>query len=482
MKTRTFPLAFVLGLGWLLSGCPAPVSPPDTRSPSSATVVFASGDSALNAVDASGQARLQLADDASFRASTADGWVVFVRDETLLSVRPADGAVRVLDDAPGIKWFRAIFDTNYVVYQRQNEQESSVHLVRADGTGRLLPVPPQARSIEFVAVTPAQRVLYQMCDPAIENGEPRCLDERLLSVELNGSDARLVLPGRPLIRHVTEDDLLVYDRMTETGSAVGVVTSDGSSGWDLSEPESFFAGVLPNGRIVYNRREYGQLDLYSVDADGSALRPLAGSDEDEFYAGAVPGGRVLFLRGAPGARRLYSVDETTGDIRTLQVAGDSQVRAVAPDGTVIVSARFGADGEMQDNLYSVRPDGTALRAVADSSDMEWFEALAPDGRIVYMRCIAAPSGPCADPRAQSDLYSVRGDATGMATLAATGDFEVAKAVTRDNVVVYGRLVASQWDLYGVPTTGGAARPLATTPSDERFMGLIEPGRAGDNPG
>jgi len=483
MKTRTLPFALVLGLGGLSSGCSAPVPPPDSPRPSGATVVYSTGGSALSAVGTDGSAPVTLADDAAFRATTADGWVVFVRGETLLSVRPADGAERILDDAPGTKWFRAVFDTNYLVYQRQHGARQSVHLVRADGTDRLLPVPPQERALEFVAITPARRLLYQACDPVIEDGEPRCLDERLLSVGLDGSGPRRVLSGRPFLRHVTADDLLVYDRPTEQGSVVSAVTSDGRAGWDLSQPESFFAAALPNGRIVYNRREYGQLDLYSVATDATDARALATSDEDEFYAGAVPGDRVLFLRGGPDRRRLYIVDEATGnDLRALQDAGDSIVRAVQPDGTIVFSTRFDTGDQAQDNLYSIRPDGTGMHALADSSDMEWFEGVAADGRVVYMRCIAAAFGPCGHPSAQSDLYSVRQDATGLAALAVSGDFEVARAITRGNVVVYGRRAGEQWDLYGVATTGGAARPLATTGSDERFLDLIEPAAAAENPG
>lgn len=499
---RTFPFSVSLLLLALFAGCSGPESddlidfasadarpgdrnrtaPAVTPAPTGAIVVYADNDSVVSAVATDGQTRTVLAEDATYRGATEDGWVIVERGQALAAVRATDGTVRILDDSPGSKWFRGVFDTDYIVYQVQAGELNSIHVVRADGTGQRVPVPPQPRSIEFIAVTPAGRVLYQACDPMTEPGSMRCIDERLESTTLAGTDTRTVLAGRPLIRHITVGDLLVYDRTTEAGSVVSVVTSDGRGRWDVSQPESFYAGVLPNGRIVYNRREYGQLDLYSVAADGTAMRPLARSSEDEFYAGAVPGGPVLFVQGAPGARRLYSVDEATGDIRALQVNGDNHVRAVAPDGTVILSARFGPDIEAQDNLYSVRPEGTALRALADSSDMEWFEGLAPDGRVIYMRCAPAPSGPCGHPSAQSDLYSIRQDATGMTTLAATSDFETARVVTRDNVVVYGRLAGGQWDLYGVPTTGGSAQPLADTASDERFMGLIEAGTAGDNPG
>lgn len=213
--------------------------------------------------------------------------------------------------------------------------------------------------------------------------------------------------------------------------------------------------------------------------DGTSPRALATSGEDEFFAGATPDGRVLFLRGSPQQRRLYSVDESTGNIRAMQEAGDSQVRAVAPDGTVIVSSRFGAGAEAEGNLYSVRADGTELRALADSSDMEWFEALAPDGRVIYRRCIPAPSGPCGHPSAQSDLYSVNQNATGTVELAASEAFEVMRAVTKNNLVVYELIEANQSDLYSVPTTGGRAEPLANTGSDERFLTIIEQGTIGE---
>lgn len=498
MTTRKLPLLLSLLLVSLTAGCsepgtpkvasaavPAPhdrAAPPASTLPTGATVVYAESGTRLNAVGTDGR-RAELADNASYRGATRDGWIILVRGQALASVRVADGSIRILDDSPGSKWFRGVFDTNYVVYQRQDGENSSVHLVRADGTGHRVPVPPQPRNIEFVSITPAGRVLYRVCDPAFVNGERHCINRRVQSATLDGGDERLVLEGWPHIRHITADDLLVYDRPTETATALSVVRSDGTGARTLAEAESFFAGVLPNGRIVFNRREYGQLELYSVEPDGTDPRALGRSPEDEVYAGAVPGGTVLFRRGAPGQRRLYSVDEATGNhVRALQVAGDSNVRAIAPDGTIVFSTRFGPDGGEQDDLYSVRADGTGLFPIATSSDMEWFEALAPDGRVIYMRCIPAPFGPCGDPSAQSDLYSVRQDATGTVALAASSNFEMAEAVTRANIVVYQVLAGEQSDLYGVPTTGGAAQPLATSGNDERFVTLIEPGTASENPG
>lgn len=460
---------------------------PTDSAPSGAVggiVVYTANDSSLNAVRADGQQRTGIASNAVYQGATEDGWVIFVQGHQLGSVRPADGARRILDDTPGSKHFRGIFATNYVVYEVRDSarNETSVRVVRADGSGRLVPVPPQPRSVEFIAVTPTLRILYQVCDPVNQDGSPDCINQRLLSSKLDGGDERLVLSGAPLIRHITADDQLVYDRDTPSGTAVSIVKSDGTGDRVLDDANSFFAGALPNGRIVYNRQLNGQLDLYSVAANATSPRALATSAEDEIYAGTTPDGRVLFLRGAPAQRRLYSVDESTGDIRAMQVSGDSRVRAIAPNGAVIVSTRFGAPGEEEDNLYSIRADGSELRALADSSDMEWFEGLAPDGRVVYMRCVPAPFGPCSHPSAQSDLYSVSLNGTGTVALAASGAFEVAQAVTQDNLVIFRFLRDDQSDLYSIPTAGGPAQPLADTTSDEQFLTVIERGPAGENPG
>lgn len=495
-RIRHAILASLLLLGACSDGSPqdrndqqATPSAPTPSSPSTElqAVVYqtfaAGGDSDLHAVVEDGSRRTPLASTEQrehFRGISPDGWVIYDRHVSdtvahLVSVRITGGEARVLDQSSDDKLFRGFGPDGRVFYQKATATGSAIHSIRPDGTAPAVLVDEPRIDTAFVAATPDGRALYQTCErPQDPQAPPECVTAGLYSVAPDGSDRRLLVAGSPRVARVTGDGRVIYEADAGGHTDVFIVRADGGDPLALasSPDDEQFAERLPDGRILYGRQDAEQWDVYIVNDDGTGNRALLTDPEDEFVSGITPSGRILFVRGPGGSRNLYAIDpDGTG----LAVLGDStdpeSLRRITAEGRVIYSTRRTAGGFAQDDIYSVAPDGSDLRVLADSQEFEWFEDVAPDGRVVYMRCLAAPGGPCEDPGAQSDLYSVQQNGAGTTGLATSGDFEVYRGVTTNNRVVYQRLVEGQHDLHSIRTDGAEPRTLADSAVDERHQAL-----------
>lgn len=463
-----------------------PASPPPASTALQAVIYqtfAAAGDTDLHAIREDGTAPTPLATTAQrehFRGISSDGWVVYDRDvsdvEThLVSVRVSGGEMRELDASSNGKLFRGFTPDNRVIYEKSTATGSAIHSVRPDGTAPAVLVDEPYTIAQFIDAALDGRVLYQACersqDPA---APPQCIDTGLYSVAADGSDRRLLALGRPRVALITADGRVLYEADAGGHTDLLSISANGGDVVTLanSPDDEWDPRLLPDGRILYARRVADQWDVYLVNADGTGNRALLTDPTDEFVTGVTAAGRILFVRGPSGQRNLYAIDPNGTGLAVLGDSTDDEtMRRITDDGRVIYSARRSAGGFAQDDLYSVAADGTGLRALADTQEFEWFEDVAPDGRVVYMRCIAARGGPCEDPAAQSDLYSVRPDGTTPTALATTGAFETFRAVTTDNRVIFQRRVDNQHDIESVRTDGTEPRTLANTPVDERYQGL-----------
>jgi dipeptidyl aminopeptidase/acylaminoacyl peptidase len=151
-------------------------------------------------------------------------------------------------------------------------------------------------------------------------------------------------------------------------------------------------------------------DLYSVRPDGSGQRRLtSGSAIDSRPVVSANGRYVVFERRlAEGAAAdLYTVGISGGGLHQLTSgAGDDREAAVSPDGKAIVFVRGiagGASGE-EDDLYSVRPNGTGLAALTTTGGVDEFAPRYFAGGILFSR--GDDSGTAA---AYADVYTIKRD-------------------------------------------------------------------------
>lgn len=459
-----------------------PATPPPPATPTAQTVIYetfiSDVESNLSAVDEDGTNPRTLAGTAQrehFRGVSLDGWVIYERDVSggtreLVSVRLTDGAVRVLDGSSNGKLFRGVTADNRVIYEISAPSGGGINSVRPDGSAPMVLVNEPSANAEFIAAMSDGRVLYQLCRRSTGNNIPRCEPDGVYSVAADGTDRRRLAAGSPRVALTTANGRVFY----ESGGDILSIAAAGGAAVTLagSADHEWDPRLLPDGRVLYSRQVANQWDIYLVNADGTGTQPLLTSPDDEFVAGITSAGRIVYARrdATSGQDNLYAIDADGTDLAVLGDSTDGEsVRRITGDRLVYSTRRTA--GMVQDDLYSVRLDGSDLRILADSQEFEWFEDVAPDGRVVYMSCIAARGGPCEDPTAQSDLYSVQLNGVGATALASTGDFEVFRGVTANNRVIYQRNNNGQHDIASVKTDGTDSRALANTTADERYQGL-----------
>jgi hypothetical protein len=133
------------------------------------------------------------------------------------------------------------------------------------------------------------------------------------------------------------------------------------------------------GRIVFSSDRTGNLELYSVGADGGSERRLTWTAASEQSPAWSPDGqRIAFERGdASGSRIWAALADGSGEVELSPSAGESvddRDPAWSPDGSRIAfsSTRTGTW-----NLWLMNADGTGLRKLSDAfaSDPAW----SPDG-------------------------------------------------------------------------------------------------------
>lgn len=147
-------------------------------------------------------------------------------------------------------------------------------------------------------------------------------------------------------------------------------------------------------------------DVYVMRADGSGQHAVSGGAElDSRPVFSADGRVVVFQRAAAAgaARDLYSVGVGGGNLRPLvQSPEDDHSVTFSPDGRTIVFVRSTAGAS--DDLYSVRPSGTALRRLTKTGRIDEFAPRFAAVGIAYSR---GESGE--GPEAYADIYVMRRD-------------------------------------------------------------------------
>jgi Tol biopolymer transport system component len=162
---------------------------------------------------------------------------------------------------------------------------------------------------------------------------------------------------------------------------------DGHQNQLTENPGDSEPSFSPDGRTIAFARDG---HVYTVRPDGSGERRLTSGDALDSRPQISPNGRVvLFERrteeGAPA--HLYTVRIGGGTAKELapDTAEDSEAR-FAPDGSKIVFVRRSTTGgRADDDLYSVRPNGTGLTRLTTTSRVDEFDPRYFAGGIVYSR-------------------------------------------------------------------------------------------------
>ena len=145
------------------------------------------------------------------------------------------------------------------------------------------------------------------------------------------------------------------------------------------------------GRIAFHSARSGELDIYTMNADGTDVQRLTDSPGRDFEPDWSPDGKTIVFssdRDDPENAQLYVMNSDGSDPRALMPFIDADFIAPrwSPDGEwVLFHSNQAVDGEPRFEINKVRKDGTDLTNVSNTPGNNFRGDWSPDGqRIVFV--------------------------------------------------------------------------------------------------
>jgi len=215
--------------------------------------------------------------------------------------------------------------------------------------------------------------------------------------------------------------VLSFDDDVFTANADG---SDPARATDADGPE-FDAAWSPDGsRIVYrdSRRGYNQDDeIYVVNADATDATDLTNHPGNDWGPDWSPDGRTIVFNSDRDGLPMggFLVDPDGSHLRRIPTDAWVEYPAWSPDGTRV--AFMGGASASEYDIWVVDIDGTNLRQLTDSRGSDGWPAWSPDGsRIAFTSvrddCDYSDAADCrstGDDSPHHDVWVVNADGTGL---------------------------------------------------------------------
>ncbi len=141
------------------------------------------------------------------------------------------------------------------------------------------------------------------------------------------------------------------------------------------------------GRVAFHSDRAGELDIWTMNADGSDLRQLTDSPGRDLEPDWSPDGKTLVFSSArdnPNSVQLYLMDADGGNQRPVMAfsPADHLGARWSPDGSQIL---FYSNAERNMEIFTVRANGLGLRNVSQNPANDFMPDWSPDGqRIVFV--------------------------------------------------------------------------------------------------
>lgn len=148
------------------------------------------------------------------------------------------------------------------------------------------------------------------------------------------------------------------------------------------------AATAENGKIVFVSQRDKDLEIYSMNSDGSEPLRLTTSPGDDYHPSWSPDKkRIAFVSRRDGTPELYVMNaDGTAQTRLTTTPGSEYDPAWSPDGSTIVFGRSEDWWPIERHLWTMKADGSGQTRLTNTSRGYRNPSFSPDGRwLVYER-------------------------------------------------------------------------------------------------
>jgi Tol biopolymer transport system component len=145
------------------------------------------------------------------------------------------------------------------------------------------------------------------------------------------------------------------------------------------------------GRVAFHSDRDGEIDIYTMNADGSDVQRLTDAPGRDFEPDWSPDGAAIVFssdRDDPDNAQLYLMNADGSNQRRLssQLTDDQVGARWSPDGQwILFHSNPVVDGLARFDVFKVRPDGSDLTNLTNASGNNFMADWSPDGeRIVFV--------------------------------------------------------------------------------------------------
>jgi Tol biopolymer transport system component len=212
-----------------------------------------------------------------------------------------------------------------------------------------------------------------------------------------------------------------------------------------------------NGRIAFHSNRDGNLEIYSMRADGTSVRRLTDNrvpDRNPSYSAS--GHLILFERGSEEGPDVYVMAaDGSGQVRIARRAAEP---AWSPDGTQI-AFRSSRDGNAE--IYVMDADGTGVRRLTNHPAEDGSPAWSPDGTQIAFHSLRDG--------ATREIYAMNPDGTSQTRLTnnAVPDLEPAWSPDGARLAFQRNIPNGGGDIAVMNADGSAPARLTTDPAEDR---------------
>jgi Tol biopolymer transport system component len=218
--------------------------------------------------------------------------------------------------------------------------------------------------------------------------------------------------------------------------------------------------------VFESNRDDGDLEIYSMNADGSGQTRLTNSPGfDKMPAASPDGSKIAFVSDRTETDQIFVMDANGGNVQQLTTLGTNAFPTWSPDGTKIA---FMSDRNTDTNhrqIWVMNADGTDQHALTTGGD-DYYPTWSPDGQKI---AFASTRG-----GGNSQIWVANSDGSGPLTQLTTASSgppihdQPSWSTDGSKIAFSGGSSSSAYDVYVMNTDGSGQTNLTNNAADDRI--------------